>query len=86
MLVALSHLTGLDWRSHFELLGLRYSSLAAEQVALNATRGSLPMGMYVLETNLPPANLSAGLTFLPLATDDASTLWPDGSSPAQCAP
>ncbi|MFC3912867.1 ImpA family metalloprotease [Pseudaeromonas sharmana] len=86
MLVALSRLTGLDWRSHFELLGLRYSSLAAEQVALNASRGALPMGMYVLETNLPPANLSAGLTFLPLATDNASTLWPDGSSPAQCAP
>ena len=86
MLVALSRLTGLDWRSHFELLGLRYSSLAAEQVALNATRGTLPMGMYVLETNLPPANLSSGLTFLPLATDNASTLWPDGSSPAQCAP
>lgn len=86
MLVALSRLTGLDWRSHFELLGLRYSSLAAEQVALNATRGTLPMGMYVLETNLPPANLSSGLTFLPLATDNASTLWPDGSTPAQCAP
>ena len=87
MLVALSRLTGLDWRSHFDLLGLRYSSLAAEQVALNATRGTLPMGMYVLETNLPPDNLSSGLTFLPLATDNASTRWPvDGSSPAQCAP
>jgi len=82
MLVALSRLTGLDWRNHFD----RYSSLAAEQVALNATRGTLPMGMYVLETNLPPANLSRGLTFLPLATDNASTQWPDGSSPAQCAP
>ncbi len=86
MLVALSRLTGLDWRNHFELLGLRYSALATEQVALNATRGTLPMGMYVLETNLPPANLSRRLTFLPLATDNASTLWPDGSSPAQCAP
>ncbi|MBY6186535.1 ImpA family metalloprotease [Marinobacter hydrocarbonoclasticus] len=85
MLVALSHLTGLDWRSHFDLLGLRYSSLASAQAQANALRGSLPMGMYVLETDLPPANLSEGLTFLPLSLSNGDTLWPrDGSSPVDC--
>ncbi|MBY6017811.1 ImpA family metalloprotease [Halomonas denitrificans] len=85
MLVSLSHLTGLDWRSHFDLLGLRYSSLAAAQAAANASRGSLPMGMYVLETDLPPANMSDGLTFLPLSLADGTTRWPrDNSSPVDC--
>ncbi len=85
MLVALSHLTGLDWRSHFDLLGLRYSSLAAAQAVANAKSGALPMGMYVLETDLPPANMSDGLTFLPLSLNDASTRWPrDNSSPLDC--
>ncbi|QSX37630.1 ImpA family metalloprotease [Shewanella sedimentimangrovi] len=84
MLVSLSKLTGIDWRSHFDLLGLRYSSLAAAQVAANAGKGALPMGMYVLETNLPPANMSSGLSFLPLSVSDGSTLWQDGSSPVSC--
>ncbi|MGI2261382.1 ImpA family metalloprotease [Shewanella sp. GXUN23E] len=84
MLVSLSKLTGMDWRSHFDLLGLRYSSLAATQVQTNATRGSLPMGMYILETDLPPANMSEGLTFLPLSPADGTTVWRDGNSPAGC--
>ncbi|QYJ75797.1 hypothetical protein K0H79_02050 [Shewanella sp. FJAT-52076] len=67
------------------ILGLRYSSLAATQAQANATKGSLPMGMYVLETDLPPANMSEGLNFLPLSLSDASTQWRDGSSPASCS-
>lgn len=85
MLVALGRLTGLDWRSHFDLLGLRYSTLAAAQVQANQPSGVLPMGMYVLEDDLPPANMSEGLTFLPLSSTDGSTLWPRGQgSPASC--
>ncbi|ADN77311.1 conserved hypothetical protein [Ferrimonas balearica DSM 9799] len=85
MLVSLSHLTGLDWRSHFDLLGLRYSSLAAAQASANASKGTLPMGMFVLETDLPPANMSEGLTFLPLSLSDATTRWPrDSSTPVDC--
>ncbi|MBW3164725.1 ImpA family metalloprotease [Ferrimonas balearica] len=86
MLVSLSKLTGIDWRSHFDLLGLHYTSLAGEQVEANTTAGALPMGMYVLETDLPPANMSEGLDFLPLSRNDSTTVWPrDNSSPAQCA-
>ncbi len=85
MLVSLSKLTGKDWRSHFDMLGLRYSSLAAIQVTANATLGTVPMGMYELETDLPPANMSQGLTFIPLSLSDSSTLWKGTGSPSQCA-
>lgn len=85
MLVALSRLTGRDWRNHFDLLGLRYSSLAVAQVQANQRYGNLPMGMYVLEDDLPPANMSEGVTFLPLSESDGSTLWPRNSgSPSAC--
>ncbi|WP_246814759.1 ImpA family metalloprotease [Ferrimonas balearica] len=86
MLVSLSHLTGLDWRSHFDLMGLRYSSLAAAQASANASKGALSMGMFVLETDLPPANMSEGLTFLSLSTESQTTRWPrDNSSPVDCS-
>ncbi len=86
MLVSLSKLTGLDWRSHFDMLGLRYSSLATAQVLTNQFQGSLPMGMYVLENDMPPVNMTEGLEFLPLSTMDGNTLWPrDNSSPTACA-
>lgn len=85
MLVSLSKLTGKDWRSHFDMLGLRYSSLATAQTASNTTSGTMPMGMYELETDLPPANMSQGLTFIPLSLSDDSTLWKGTSSPSQCA-
>jgi len=84
MLVSLSKLTGKDWRSHFDILGLRYSSLAVEQVLANITNGAMPMGMYQLERDLPPANMSDGLTFIPLSLSDRSTLWKGQSSPVQC--
>lgn len=85
MLVSLSKLTGKDWRSHFDILGLRYSSLAAAQVTANASQGMVPMGMYELETDLPPANMSQGLAFIPLSLSDSSTLWKGTGSPSQCA-
>ncbi|MBY5980412.1 ImpA family metalloprotease [Ferrimonas balearica] len=87
MLVSLSHLTGVDWSSHFDLMGLRYSSLAKSQVIANIGNDGvrLEMGMFVLETDLPPANMSDGLTFLPLSLSDDTTVWPrDNSSPVDC--
>lgn len=85
MLVSLARLTGRDWRSHFDLLGLRYSSLAAAQVQANSPQGALPMGMYVLEDDLPPANMSETLPFLHLSLTNGGTRWPrDSSSPASC--
>ena len=84
MLVSLSKLTGRDWRSHFDLLGLRYSSLATAQVIANASQGAMPMGMYALETDLPPANMTQGLSFVPLSLSDSSTLWKGADSPTLC--
>ncbi|MDE1351609.1 ImpA family metalloprotease [Vibrio aestuarianus] len=86
MLVSLSKLTSINWQSHFDMLGLRYSSLAAAQAQANSTKGELAMGMYQLETDLPPANMSEGLTFIPLALNDNSTQWHDNSSPLDCPP
>ena len=84
MLVSLSQLTGKDWRSHFDMLGLRYSSLAAAQTVANAISGTMPMGMYELETDLPPSNMSQGLTFVPLSLTDGTTQWKGVGSPTQC--
>jgi len=65
-------------------LGLRYSSLAAAQTVANAISGTMPMGMYELETDLPPANMSQGLTFVPLSLTDGTTQWKGVGSPTQC--
>ncbi|WP_064608448.1 ImpA family metalloprotease [Photobacterium sp. J15] len=85
MLVALSKLTNQDWRQYFDMFGLRYSSLASTQVSSNAKGGSVPVGMYVLEDDLPSASMSVGLDFLSLSVNDGTTHWPrDGSSPVGC--
>lgn len=84
MLVALSQLTGKDWRSHFDMFGLHYSTLAAEQVVVNAGENSMPMGMYELENEVFPIDLSDGLTFIPLSLADATTKWKGVDSPTQC--
>ncbi|UXI04152.1 ImpA family metalloprotease [Photobacterium sp. TY1-4] len=85
MLVALSVITGQDWRPYFDMFGLHYSSLAAGQASKNATKGVVPVGMYVLEQDLPPATMSSGLDFITLSESDPTTRWPrDNSSPTQC--
>ncbi|MCW8329462.1 ImpA family metalloprotease [Photobacterium sp. SDRW27] len=86
MLVALSVITNRDWRPYFDMFGLRYSSLAESQVVANAKGGGVATGMYVLEKDLPPANMSAGLDFLNMSLNDGTTLWPrDNSSPRNCS-
>ncbi|AKB06061.1 ImpA family metalloprotease [Vibrio cholerae] len=85
MLVTLSYYTGYDWTPHFDLLGLRYSSLAKEQAVQHGIKGKLKMGMYVLEKDLPPHNMSNGLTFIDMSLTDKTTKWPrDNSTPLDC--
>ncbi|MCG9789790.1 hypothetical protein L1D61_21700 [Vibrio mediterranei] len=84
MLVSLTKLTGINWQSHFDMLGLRYSNLVATQAQNNATKGNLTMGMYILETDLPPSKMSERLDFLPLSLSNANTLWRDSSSQKDC--
>ncbi|WP_088879340.1 ImpA family metalloprotease [Vibrio rotiferianus] len=83
MLVSLSYLTGMDWNSYFEMYGLRNSDTAKAQASAHGVKGAVPVGMYVHEQDLPPANMSAGMTWLPLG--GADTVWTrDDSSPANC--
>ncbi|MCE0555871.1 ImpA family metalloprotease [Motilimonas sp. E26] len=85
MLVALSYLTAKNWQPYFDMFGLRYSDLAASQAVANATKGSVTPGMYVLETDLPPVNMSEGLDFIALDLANPTARWPrDNSSPADC--
>ncbi|MFO6423165.1 ImpA family metalloprotease [Motilimonas sp. KMU-193] len=86
MLVALSYITARNWQGYFDMFGLRYSDLAANQAASNASQGNVTPGMYVLETDLPPANMSEGLDFITLDLTNPTARWPrDNSSPADCA-
>ena len=84
MLVSLSYLTGKDWRPYFDMFGLNYTSLASEQVDKNSTSGVIPIGMYVLEQDMPPSSLSKDLDFIPLDINDGTTLWKGKDSPTQC--
>ena len=84
MLVSLSHLSKWDWRPYFDVFGLRYSDLAARQVALNASNGPVKKGLYQLNTNLPGKNVSEGLEFLDLSTATKDTRWFGLDSPADC--
>ncbi|HIF9128654.1 TPA: ImpA family metalloprotease [Photobacterium damselae] len=83
MLVSLSYLTGMDWNSYFEMYGLRNSDTAKAQARAHGVNGLVPVGMYVHEQDLPPVNMSEGMTWLPLG--EADTVWTrDNSSPANC--
>ena len=84
MLVSLSHLSKWDWRPYFDVFGLRYSDLAARQVALNASQGAVKKGLYQLNTDLPGKNVSEGLEFLDLSTATKDTRWFGHDSPADC--
>ncbi|WP_394135581.1 ImpA family metalloprotease [Aliivibrio fischeri] len=83
MLVSLSYLTGMDWNSYFEMYGLRNSDTAKAQARTHGVKGAVPVGMYVHEQDLPPVNMSAGMTWLPLG--EAETVWTrDNSTPTNC--
>ncbi|MDD9158430.1 hypothetical protein PVK64_19890 [Aliivibrio sp. S4TY2] len=73
----------MDWNSYFEMYGLRNSDTAKAQARTHGVKGAVPVGMYVHEQDLPPVNMSEGMTWLPLG--DAETVWTrDNSTPANC--
>ncbi|MGF1689500.1 ImpA family metalloprotease [Photobacterium japonica] len=85
MLVSLSYLTGLDWTPYFDMYGLRNTDLAKQQAGIHGTKGAIATGMYVLDRDLPPLNMSEGVDFLPINMSNAETVWPrDESSPVGC--
>lgn len=85
ILVSLSKLTGKDWRPYFDMFGLNYTDLASQQVSVNATKGTVSMGLYELETDMPDAGISKNLNFLPLSLTNHKTLWKGKESPLQCS-
>ena len=87
LLVALGFITGLDWRTYFDLRGVRYSDLAAQQVAQHTTdsiiTSAVGTAFAVLDTELPTLDMSA----VPYVTLDGISTWlKDGWHPSQCLP
>ncbi|MCI5124795.1 MAG: hypothetical protein D3925_10030, partial [Candidatus Electrothrix sp. AR5] len=87
LLVALGFITGLDWRTYFDLRGVRYSDLAAQQVAQHTTdniiTSAVGTAFAVLDTELPALDMSA----VPYVNLDGTSVWPkDGWHPSQCLP
>lgn len=85
LLVALSNLTGKDYRPYFDSRGVRYSDLAIAQmnahVQSGRVKGAVSTDMYVLEDDLPGADLAG----LPKVALDGAALWPrDQWNPAKC--
>ena len=89
LLVSLSKLTKKDWRPFFDMYGLHYTNLAAEQVAATARWGAVEKGLFALDNDTPPQDLATGLQFLSLEAPTANTVWPttanrSPNSPVQC--
>ena len=90
LLVALSYITGLDFRPYFEQFGVVTSLLAQNQVQQHQKSGHIRgsfstvnngVKMAVLNTELPPKTLSS----LPTVTLDGHSGWPkDGWHPSNC--
>lgn len=85
LLVALSYLSGLDFRPHFAIHGVRYSSLANAQVvahiAAGRVTGAVAQSMYVLEKDFPGLDLAA----TPTVPMDGVSVWPrDAFHPMTC--
>jgi hypothetical protein len=85
LLVALSFLGGRDFRPYFQAMGVRHSDLASAQVdahiAAGKVEGAVPETLYVLDTDLPGADISTVET---VAADGLSP-WPrDGFHPSSC--
>ncbi|QOL25856.1 hypothetical protein LP316_00610 [Thalassotalea sp. LPB0316] len=84
MVITLSKLANQDWRPYFDMYGLYYSDLANQQIDLANYSTKIPMGLYLLETEMPDRSMTDNMTFLPLNPNDGTTLWRDGSSPKEC--
>ncbi|MCI5178397.1 MAG: hypothetical protein D3911_03550 [Candidatus Electrothrix sp. AW3_4] len=87
LLVALGFITGKDWRTYFDLRGVRYSDLAAQQVEKHTTDSIITSAVgtefAVLDTELPTLDMST----VPYVNLDGVSTWPkDGWHPSQCLP
>ncbi len=85
LVVALSFLSGADFRPYFRDHGVRVSDLASSQVQAHITAGRITGTVggsaVVLETDLAPLDMAATPT---VALDGAAT-WPrDGWHPSRC--
>jgi hypothetical protein len=85
LLVALGYITGLDWRPYFDLRGVRYSDMAAQQVAQHTTdhiiTAAVSPKFAVLDTEMPVLNMST----VPYVNLDGVSPWPkDDWHPSQC--
>jgi hypothetical protein len=85
LVVALSFVSGLDFRPYFRDHGVRVSDLALAQVQAHVDAGRVAGAVggtaVVLDTDLAPADLSTVAT---VALDGAAT-WPrDGFHPSRC--
>jgi hypothetical protein len=85
LLVSLSFLSGLDFRPYFKLMGVRYSTLADDQIDAHITSGKVtgkvPDTLFVLDTDLPGKDLSTVDT----VAADGVAVWPrDGFHPGSC--
>lgn len=85
LLVALSYITGRDFRPYFDMWQIRYSSLASQQVQAHRDSGRVKTDMQqimaVLDQDMPLEDLSA----VPMVAIDGTSWWPrDGFHPAQC--
>ena len=86
LVVALSFITGKDYRPYFTSRGVQFSALANAQVGAHVTsgkvQGAASTALYALDEALPQANLTQGLQTVAL---DGAAVWPvNGWSPAQC--
>ena len=85
MLISMSKITGKDWTPYFDMFGLYYSDLAAQQVVANSDTEKVEKGMYVLDNDMPNENISEGLPWISFEGDISTLVWPRGDwSPKQC--
>jgi immunomodulating metalloprotease len=86
MVVALSYITGLDYRLYFASRGVLISPLASQQVQAHVDSGHVTAmastNLFTLATDLPAADLRSGLGTVSMSSVAS---WPsDGFSPSGC--
>lgn len=85
MLISMSKITGKDWTPYFDMFGLYYSDLAAQQVIANGDTEKVNKGMYVLEEDMPNENMSQDLPWISFEGDISTLVWPRNNwSPKLC--
>ena len=80
--VVLSKLTQKNWLDFFDMYGLHITDQTKNHILAQNYASSIPKKMYVLEDNLPGADILQGLSLLDMADTD----WPLDTSkhPKNC--